>query len=39
MEVGKRLVYPNLSLLDDVLINSSSYVMVKVDMVHENMKT
>jgi hypothetical protein len=39
MEVRKGLVYSNLALLDDVLIDSASYVVLKVDMVHENMKT
>jgi hypothetical protein len=38
MEVRKGLVYPHLALLDDVLINSASYAVVKVDMVHENVK-
>jgi hypothetical protein len=38
MEVGKGLVYPHQTLLDDVQINASSYVVVKVDMVHENTK-
>jgi hypothetical protein len=34
MEVGKGLVYPHKTLLDDVQINASAYVVVKVDMVH-----
>jgi hypothetical protein len=38
MEVGKGLVYPHLTLLDDVPIDSASYVVVKVDMVHEKAK-
>jgi hypothetical protein len=38
MEVGKGLVYPNLALLDNVSIDGASYVVVKVDMVHENVK-
>jgi hypothetical protein len=38
MEVGKGLVHPHQTLLDDVQINASAYVVVKVDMVHENMK-
>jgi hypothetical protein len=38
MEVRKWLVYPHLTLLDDVPIDSASYVVVKVDMVHENAK-
>jgi hypothetical protein len=33
MEVGRGLVYPGLTMLDDVQINTSSYVVVKVDMV------
>jgi hypothetical protein len=39
MEVGRGLVYPNLALLDDVLIDNAIYVVVKVDMVHENVKS
>jgi hypothetical protein len=31
-------VYPRQTMLDDVQIDSSSYVVVKVDMVHENSK-
>jgi hypothetical protein len=38
MEVGKELVYPHQTLLDDVQIDTSPYVVVKVDMVHENKK-
>jgi hypothetical protein len=38
MEVGKRLVYQHLALLDDALIGGASYALVKVDMVHENTK-
>jgi hypothetical protein len=38
MEVRRGLVYPNLALLDDVLIDTASYVVVKVDMLHENVK-
>jgi hypothetical protein len=38
MEVGRGLVYPCQTMLDDVEINTSSYVVVKVDMVHENSK-
>jgi hypothetical protein len=37
-EVGTGLVYPCLTMLDDVQIDSSSYDVVKVDMVHENSK-
>jgi hypothetical protein len=36
MEVGKGIVYPRMYILDDVLIESISFAMVKVDMVHEN---
>jgi hypothetical protein len=39
MEVDKGLVYPHLALLDDVQIDNASYVVVKVDIVHENVKT
>jgi hypothetical protein len=38
MEVGRGLVYPCQTMLDDVEINTSSYAMAKVDMVHENLK-
>jgi hypothetical protein len=38
MELGKGLVYPHQTLLDDVQIDASAYVVVKVDMVHENVK-
>ncbi len=38
MEVGRGLVYPHQTLLDDVQIDTSSYAVVKVDMVHENSK-
>jgi hypothetical protein len=38
MEVGRWLVYPHQTTLDDVQINASSYAVVKVDMVHENSK-
>jgi hypothetical protein len=38
MEVGKGLVYPYQSLLDNVQIEASTYAVVKVDMVRENMK-
>jgi hypothetical protein len=38
MKVEKGLVYINLFLLDDVPIDIASYVVVKVDMVHENTK-
>jgi hypothetical protein len=39
MEVRKGLVYPNLALLDDILIDNAIDDVVKVDMVHENAKT
>jgi hypothetical protein len=38
MEVGRGLVYPRQTMLDDVEIDASSYAAVKVDMVHENSK-
>jgi hypothetical protein len=38
MKAGRELVYPCQTMLDDVEIDTSSYVMVKVDMVHENSK-
>jgi hypothetical protein len=38
MEVGRGLVYPRQTMLDDVQINTSSYVVVKLDMVHDNSK-
>jgi hypothetical protein len=38
MEVGKGIVYPRIYTLDDVPIDSVSFVVVKMDMVHENMK-
>jgi hypothetical protein len=38
MEVGRGLVYQHQIMLDDVQINTSSYVVVKVDMVYENSK-
>jgi hypothetical protein len=38
MEVGRGLVYPRQTMLNDVKINISSYVVVKVDMMHENLK-
>jgi hypothetical protein len=38
MEVGRGLVYPRQNILDDVKIDTSSYAVVKVDMVHENSK-
>jgi hypothetical protein len=38
MEVERWLVYPRQTMLDNVQIDASSYAMVKVDMVHENLK-
>jgi hypothetical protein len=38
MEVGKGIVYPRMYILDDVPIDSVSFVVVKVDMVDENTK-
>jgi hypothetical protein len=38
MEVGRVLVYPCQTMLDNVKIDISYYVVVKVDMVHENLK-
>jgi hypothetical protein len=38
MKVRRGLVYPCQTMLDDVEIDVSSYVVVKVDMVHENSK-
>jgi hypothetical protein len=38
MEVRRGLVYPRQTMLNDVQIDTSSYAMVKVDMVHDNSK-
>jgi hypothetical protein len=38
MEVRKGIVYPRMYTLDDVPIDSVSFAVVKVDMVHENAK-
>jgi hypothetical protein len=38
LEVERGLVYPHQTTLNDVQINTSSYVVVKVDMVHDNLK-
>jgi hypothetical protein len=38
MEVGRGLVYPRQTRLDNVEIDTSSYGVVKVDMVHDNLK-
>jgi hypothetical protein len=38
MEVGKGLVHPHETPLDDIQIDASTYAVVKVGMVHENAK-
>jgi hypothetical protein len=38
MEVGRGLVYPHQTMLNDIEIDISSYVVANVDMVHENSK-
>jgi hypothetical protein len=38
MEVGRGLVYPCQTMLDNVQIDTSSYAVVKMDMVHDNSK-
>jgi hypothetical protein len=38
MEVGRGLLCPRQTMLDDVQIDTTSYAMVKVDMVHDNSK-
>jgi hypothetical protein len=38
MEVGKWLVCPHQASIDDVQINTSAYDVVRVDMLHENVK-
>jgi hypothetical protein len=38
MEVGRGLVYPHQTMLDDIEIDVSSCAVVKVNMVHENLK-
>jgi hypothetical protein len=38
MEVWRWLVYPRQTMLDDVQIDTSSYAVVKVDIVHNNSK-
>jgi hypothetical protein len=37
IDVGRGLVYQCQTMLDDVQINTSSYAVVKVDMVHKNL--
>jgi hypothetical protein len=38
IEVGRGLVYPRQTMLNDVQFDISSYVVIKVDMVHDNSK-
>jgi hypothetical protein len=38
MEVEIGLVYPSQTMHDNVQIDTSSYVVVNVDMVHDNLK-
>jgi hypothetical protein len=38
IEVGRGLVYPHQTMLNDVQFDISSYVVIKVDMVHDNSK-
>jgi hypothetical protein len=38
MKVGRGLVYLGQTMLDDVQIHTSSYIVVKVDVVHDNLK-
>jgi hypothetical protein len=38
IEIKRGLVYPRQTMLDDIQIDISSYAMVKVDMVHDNLK-
>jgi hypothetical protein len=38
MEVRKGIVYPRMYTLDNVPIDSVSFAVVKVDMVHENVE-
>jgi hypothetical protein len=38
MQVGRGLVYLHQTMLDDIKIDASSSVVVKVDVVHENSK-
>jgi hypothetical protein len=35
MEVGKGLVYPPHTLLDNIWIDTSAYAIIKVDMMHK----
>jgi hypothetical protein len=38
MEVGRGLVHPRQTMLDNIHIDTSSYTVVKVNMVHDNLK-
>jgi hypothetical protein len=38
MEVGRGLVYPRQTMFDDIQMDTSSYAVVNVDMVHDNSK-
>jgi hypothetical protein len=38
MEVWRGLVYTRQTMFNDVQINTSSYAVVKVDIVHDNLK-
>jgi hypothetical protein len=38
MEVRRGLVYPHHTMCDDIQIDTSSYIVVKVDIVHDNSK-
>jgi hypothetical protein len=38
MEAWRGLVYTRQTMLNDVQINTSSYAMVKVDIMHDNLK-
>jgi hypothetical protein len=38
MEVERGLVYPHQTMLDDVEIDTLSYAVIKVDIVHDNSK-
>jgi hypothetical protein len=38
LEVGRELLYPCQTMLDNIQIDTSAYAMVNVDMVHDNLK-
>jgi hypothetical protein len=38
LEVGRELLYPCQTMLDNIQIDTSAYAMVNVDMVHDNSK-